>query len=699
MENKLFDPADTACVNAKKRLLDTLTEGALGLGATKASVIAASDIPRDREFRAMCAANACGVYGKCWMCPPDVGDIDALMAEIGEYDHALVYQTVTELEDSFDYEGMIDARRGMSALSQKMRKLFDIPEVSRVLHLSVGGCGVCAECTKKTGEPCRHPDLAMPSLEAYGVNVSGMAGVAGMKYINGKDTVTYFGAVLFDLDKNITVTVDGRAVSARRGDLLSEIVKGEKPCGGHGKCGKCKVVAHGMLSEISDAERRLLTDAEIERGVRLACMTKAFGDSRIETALKASDAQILTSSSVEQSIVEPTFTSYGVAVDIGTTTLAATLFSKSGKRIATEATLNPQSRWGADVVSRIEKSMAGEREALAEAVRVAIVGLIEGLAQKGGIKTEEIDGAVITGNTVMLALLCGDDVEPFSHAPFDVKELYGKQFAAKELGLDTLAPDATVYLPPCISAFVGADTVCAILSTALCENDTAMLADIGTNGEIALQANGKLTVCSTAAGPAFEGVGISMGMRGERGAIDKVALANGRLVCHTIGEVAPVGICGSGLVDAVACMLMTETIDESGFLEDDTYTLEGEVELTQKDIRMVQLAKSAICAGIEALVAAEKAELTSIRRLYIAGGFGNYLNMSNSVAIGLLPRELGHKIQAVGNAALAGAEMLLVNKGLREKAALLGGSARVLELSTDPVFSEKYMMGMSFEEF
>jgi uncharacterized 2Fe-2S/4Fe-4S cluster protein (DUF4445 family) len=225
-----------------------------------------------------------------------------------------------------------------------------------------------------------------------------------------------------------------------------------------------------------------------------------------------------------------------------------------------------------------------------------------------------------------------------------------------------------------------------------------MLADIGTNGEIALLANGKLTVCSTAAGPAFEGVGISMGMRGERGAIDKVALLNGSLVCHTIGEVAPVGICGSGLVDAVACMLMTETIDESGFLEDDTFTLEGEVELTQKDIRMVQLAKSAICAGIEALAASEKSELSSIRRLYIAGGFGNYLNMSNSVAIGLLPRELGGKIQAVGNAALAGAEMLLVNKDLREKAALLGGSARVLELSTDPVFSEKYMMGMSFEE-
>lgn len=180
-----------------KQLFDALTESALSLGATNASVITASEIPLDRQFREMCAVNACGVYGKCWMCPPDVGEIDALMAEVKGYDHALVYQTVTDLEDSFDYEGMIDARRGMSVLSQKMRRVFDRPEITRVLHLSVGGCGVCSECTKKSGEPCRHPDLAMPSLEAYGVNVSQMAKVSGMKYINGQDTVTYFGAVLF----------------------------------------------------------------------------------------------------------------------------------------------------------------------------------------------------------------------------------------------------------------------------------------------------------------------------------------------------------------------------------------------------------------------------------------------------------------------------------------------------------------------
>ncbi|MBQ8407789.1 MAG: DUF2284 domain-containing protein [Clostridia bacterium] len=180
-----------------KQLFDALTKEALFLGATNASVIDTSEIALDRQFRDMCAVNACGTYGKCWMCPPDVGEIEELMAEFKKYDHAMVYQTVSALEDSFDFEGMIEARRGMSTLSQKMRKVFDRNEIVRALHLSVGGCGVCEECTKKTGEPCRHPDLAMPSLEAYGVNVSRLASSAGMKYINGQNTVTYFGTVLF----------------------------------------------------------------------------------------------------------------------------------------------------------------------------------------------------------------------------------------------------------------------------------------------------------------------------------------------------------------------------------------------------------------------------------------------------------------------------------------------------------------------
>jgi len=176
----------------------------LSLGAYKANVIEAKEISLDRAFREMCASNACGMYGKCWMCPPDVGEIDDLMNEVRQYDYALVYQTVTELEDSYDFEGMLEARRQMPKISQSLRKSFEDASFSKVLHLGVGNCGVCQSCAKQTGEPCRFPSLALPSLEAYGVNVSELAKAAGMKYINGQDTVTYFGAVLFSLNGEIS---------------------------------------------------------------------------------------------------------------------------------------------------------------------------------------------------------------------------------------------------------------------------------------------------------------------------------------------------------------------------------------------------------------------------------------------------------------------------------------------------------------
>ena len=183
----------------KDDLFEGLAKAVTALGGYKASVISTKDISCDRCFRDMCASNACGVYGKCYMCPPDVGDIDKLMNEISEYSYALVYQTVTELEDSFDFEGMIEAKKKSYPLAQSLRGLFDDNGIEKVLHLGAGGCGVCKTCAKQTGEPCRFPEKAMPSLEAYGINVSELARAAGMKYINGQNTVTYFGAVLFDL--------------------------------------------------------------------------------------------------------------------------------------------------------------------------------------------------------------------------------------------------------------------------------------------------------------------------------------------------------------------------------------------------------------------------------------------------------------------------------------------------------------------
>ena len=270
---------------------------------------------------------------------------------------------------------------------------------------------------------------------------------------------------------------------------------------------------------------------------------------------------------------------------------------------------------------------------------------------------------------------------------------------ARELELTSLKPDTAVYLPPCISAFVGADTTCAILATELTEkNEPAMLADIGTNGEMALWSNETLTVCSTAAGPAFEGVGISMGMRGANGAIDRVTVKDGSLHAHVIGDVEPRGICGSGLIDAVACMLDQEILDESGFLEDEPFEIKAPVTLTQKDIRMLQLAKSAISAGLLTLIQNEHLTPTDISALYIAGGFGNYLNMQSAGRIGLLPHEMIDRTKSVGNAALSGAVMLLLDRRMRDDAQLLVKNSCAVDLSANPIFIDAYTEGMLFDE-
>ena len=177
--------------------METLASRILALGAHRAEQIAVREVPFDASFRALCASNACGNYGRCWMCPPDAGDIDALIAHAKTFENAVVYQTVGTLEDSYDFEGMMEAGARQYALAQKVRTLCETLPLRAVLHLGAGGCRVCPTCAKRTNEPCRFPGKAMSSLETYGVNVSALAACCGMKYIHGPDTVTYFGAVLF----------------------------------------------------------------------------------------------------------------------------------------------------------------------------------------------------------------------------------------------------------------------------------------------------------------------------------------------------------------------------------------------------------------------------------------------------------------------------------------------------------------------
>lgn len=498
------------------------------------------------------------------------------------------------------------------------------------------------------------------------------------------------------MNKKITVTLNGAKILASAGVTLSEIIKGERPCGGHGRCGKCRVIARGELSTATDTERALLTEEELSRGVRLACLTYAIGDCEV-ISTQREDMQIVTDAPMSEFDLKPDFKGYGVAIDIGTTTLAARFYSSDGELISEASGVNPQNEYGADVISRVEASLNGKAGELAGAIRKSVDGIISELAKNASVNTKDIDSVVITGNTLMLALLTEQSAEPFSHAPFDVKCLFGETVSAEQLGLTALTPDTAVYLPHCISAFVGADTTCAIVATRLCEGNTALLADIGTNGEMALWHKGKLTVCSTAAGPAFEGVGITMGMRGADGAIDRVFSEDGALKVHIIGDAEPKGLCGSGLVDAVACLLDLGIADHSGYMEDD-FTLKAPVVITPSDIRMLQLAKSAVCAGIMTLTEAEGVTSADISDFYIAGGFGNYLNMENAARIGLIPAELSRKAMTVGNAALAGASMMLLNSDFKARASALAKTSLPLDLASSTVFSEHFVSGMMLEE-
>ena len=497
------------------------------------------------------------------------------------------------------------------------------------------------------------------------------------------------------MKKNITVTLNQKEIVTQAPALLSELTGAEKPCGGRGSCGKCKVLARGELSPLSDAEKALLSHEEQERGIRLACLTYAFGDCEIDLPAPAQNAQILTDGeALPLTITTPVSANYGICIDLGTTTLASRLYNAEGTLLATDARLNPQISFGADVISRIEAALGGSADALADAIRNTIEEAILALAQSAQIDGYEIDGAVITGNTVMLSLLTRTSVEPFSKAPFAVDRLFGEALTAGDLGLCVLQRDTPVYLPPCISAFVGADTVCAILATRLCQGPSALLADVGTNGELALWHRGKLTVCSTAAGPAFEGVGISMGMCAKEGAIDKASIVNGAPFVHIIGDSSPVGICGSGLVDAISAMLDLELLDESGYLEEDPFVLCAPVALTQRDIRMLQLAKSAICAGLLTLTEAENVCADDLHALFVAGGFGNYLDLRNAARIGLLPRSLATKVKTVGNAALDGAARLLFDGELRKNAAEIAFGAKHLSLADSQIFARLYTDGM-----
>lgn len=397
-------------------------------------------------------------------------------------------------------------------------------------------------------------------------------------------------------------------------------------------------------------------------------------------------------------------TGIGAAVDIGSTTLAAALIDMaSGKTLKTASRVNPQIAFGLDVVSRIQ--YATEHEDGTEKQRAAIVKAVNELIAELG---ESVERIAIAGNTTMLCLFTGLNPAPLGHTPFTPPSLFGETFKASELGLDF--GDIPVYLAPSVSAFVGADITAGIYATAMRENAPSLLIDIGTNGEIALAANGKLYTTATAAGPALEGAELSNGMGGTKGAISEVVLREGAFACTVLGGGEPRGICGSGIVDAVAALIDTEILDPTGRLdmelaeqagiaaEEDGVVLMGSIGITGEDIRKIQLAKAAICAGIHALAAQAGVKFEDIKAAYIAGGFGNYLRLSSALKIGLMPPELEGKLIPSKNTSLTGAIMALCSSEAEDAMKALAAEAFATDLATDEVFMDMYIECMMFGE-
>ena len=450
----------------------------------------------------------------------------------------------------------------------------------------------------------------------------------------------------------------------------------DAPCGGRGSCGKCRVT--------------LQDGREV-----LACQAPVEGDQVVYLG-RSRTAQILTGARAATGFRPDGTSRYALAFDVGTTTLAAYLLDgQTGAQLAGASCLNPQSQYGADVISRIQLALDGEGEALRRCVEEALAGLTEELAEKAGVALEDVTVAAVVGNTAMHHLLLGLDPRPLVTPPYmpGVRE-------ALELPGETLLPiHGTLRTLPNIAGFVGGDTVGCLVATRFDRlEELSLLIDIGTNGEMVLGDRRRRIACSTAAGPAFEGAKISCGMRGVAGAVDHVTWRDGGMSWHVIGEGPAEGLCGSGLLDLTAALLEEGVIDETGRLEGGAYRLCPGVTLTQKDVREVQLAKGAIRAGIELLAEALGAAVEDIRTVYLAGAFGNYLTPASACRVGMIPPVLEGRVVPIGNAAGEGAKLCALSREEFAYSQRLAAATEFLELAALPAFQDRFIGALGFSE-
>ncbi len=407
---------------------------------------------------------------------------------------------------------------------------------------------------------------------------------------------------------------------------------------------------------------------------------------------------------------------YGLAVDIGTTKVAAYLIDmESGETVAKSGAMNPQIAYGEDIISRIRyiNDHPDGLKTLQERIVETLNNLVEELSKEAKVKREQVIEAVIVGNTAMHHIVAGLPVKQLGDSPYMATVGEAMNIKARDLGLK-LAAGATVYLPPNIAGFVGADHVSMLVGAGLHHvQETIVSLDIGTNTELSLFHKGRHWTCSCPSGPAFEGAHIEDGMRAAPGAVERVRLEGDDVQVHTIGNVDAVGICGSGILDAIAECRKADLLTPKGAFIGAHPRLRGngtaaefvlvpaarsrtgrDVRMTRKDVNEIQLAKGAVRAGAEALLDVAGIKAEDLDQIVIAGAFGTYLDVDSAVTVGMFPRIERTRYQQIGNAAGTGARRMLVARNQREIAENIAREVEFVELAKHPSFTKIYSQAL-----
>ncbi|MBU3092730.1 DUF4445 domain-containing protein [Clostridium sp. CF011] len=548
---------------------------------------------------------------------------------------------------------------------------------------------------------------------------------------------------------NITISVEVGTTILQAARLAGVVI--ESPCNAAVTCGKCKVKLDNIsIKNVISNGVHHLSKEEVKAGFVLSCATKVIGDVLVEVTRKEQneslkilnhgksfefkinpiikkkyfdDEGVTRVYSGEQIIgIEANNTenkNFGVVVDIGTTTMVASLIDLfNGVEISSTSCLNPQAIHAQDVLSRIK--FASEEKGLNtmySGVTREIKNMISEISKNAGIANENIYEVILSGNTCMLHLATNINPSSLGRYPYTPKIFGGNHVEALHHDFN-ISPFGLIYLPPIISAYVGSDITSGILAAKLYEKDgVTLFVDIGTNGEMVLSLDGELSAASTAAGPAFEGMNITHGMRASNGAIEFFNIEDdGNITVKTIGDDKAIGICGSGLLDIVGELVKHGVIKKNGkFVDTDkeevkpllkekivkhegktVFKITDKVYLSQKDIRQVQLAKGAVRAGIEFLLRSKDITANKVDKVLIAGSFGYHLRAKSLINIGLLPLELEDKIDFVGNTSKSGGQIFLLNKSYRKEMETVVKKVDIIELSNYEDFDKVFVQSLSF---